>query len=369
MRRYKLHNSITSTSGQWPLQSFAMRAAAYDQFGGTISIREMPDPSAPDDGVVIRVEACGICASDWHGWMGHDSDIKTLPHVPGHELAGSVDSVGPEVRKWKVGDRVTVPFCVGCGSCEACHSGLTNICDNHFQPGFTAWGAFAERVAIPHADLNLVSLPPALDAITAASLGCRFATAWRAVTAVGRVTAGEWVVVFGCGGVGLSAIMIATAFGAHVIGVDIDHAKLDVARTMGAEHVVLEESQTVQAVREITSGGAHLSLDAVGSAAACRNSILGLRKRGRHVQVGLMVGRNADPPLPMSAVIARELEILGSHGMEVGRYPGMIGMIQSGKVNPGRLVTKVVSLEQAPAELTAIGQFRTVGVSVIDLRL
>jgi len=346
-----------------------MRAAVYEEFRGEISIRELPDPTPTRDGVVIRVDACGICASDWHGWMGHDPDIRAFPHVPGHEIAGSIDSVGRDVQRWKQGDRVTVPFCVGCGSCEQCVSGLTNICDRHFQPGFTAWGAFAEFVAIPHADLNLVALPPSLDSITAASLGCRFATAWRAVTAVGRVAAGEWVVVFGCGGVGLSVIMIAAASGARVIGVDLEQSKLDLASAIGAEHVLLadEESRTAEAIRHITSGGAHLSLDAAGNAAACRTSILGLGKRGRHVQVGLMVGRNADPPLPMAAVIARELEILGSHGMEVGRYGEMLAMIESGKLDPKRLIGKVISLEESPAELAAIGKFRTVGVSVIDL--
>jgi len=347
-----------------------MRAAVYEEFRGEISIRELPDPTPTRDGVVIRVDACGICASDWHGWMGHDPDITKFPHVPGHEMAGSIDSLGRDVRRWKRGDRVTVPFCVGCGSCEQCRNGLTNICDHHFQPGFTAWGAFADLMAIPHADLNAVALPPSLDPITAASLGCRFATAWRAVTAVGRVTAGEWVVVFGCGGVGLSAIMIAAASGARVIGVDLEQSRLDFAGAIGAEQLLLseDESRTVEAIREITSGGAHLSVDAAGSAAACRAAILSLRKRGRHVQVGLMVGRHADPPLPMAAVIARELEILGSHGMEVGRYPEMLAMIESGKLDPKRLVGKVVSLDEAPAELAGIGESRTVGLSVIDLR-
>src|SRR5947209_8618589 len=124
-----------------------MKAAVYQHFGGRLSIEDVPDPTPPRDGVVIGVKASGICRSDWHGWMGHDPDIH-LPHVPGHELSGVIQEIGPEVRRWKPGDRVTVPFAVGCGACPECASGNQQICDAYFQPGFTAWGSFAERVAI-----------------------------------------------------------------------------------------------------------------------------------------------------------------------------------------------------------------------------
>ena len=197
----------------------------------------MPDPAPAPDGVVIRVEANGICRSDWHGWMGHDSDIH-LPHVPGHELAGVVEAVGQETRRWKTGDRVTVPFAVGCGNCPQCLSGNQHICDDYFQPGFTAWGSFAEYVAIPYADVNLVRVPEELDFVTAASLGCRFITSFRAVVGPGRAAPGEWVVVHGCGGVGLSAIMIAARDGRarHRRG----HQGRDAGfrQSVGADHVL-----------------------------------------------------------------------------------------------------------------------------------
>src|SRR5512135_1044371 len=198
-----------------------MRAAIYRAFQGPITIEQVPDPAVPDDGVVIQVKANGICRSDWHGWMGHDSDIH-LPHVPGHELAGVIAEVGKNVRRWKPGDRVTVPFAVGCGACPQCLSGNQQICDNYFQPGFTAWGSFAEYVAIRYADTNLVRLPEEMDFVESASLGCRFITAFRAVVAQGRVMPGEWVVVHGCGGLGLAAVMIASAMGANVMAVDIN---------------------------------------------------------------------------------------------------------------------------------------------------
>src|SRR5262245_5357540 len=197
-----------------------MRAVVVESFGAPPELRQVPDPVCHPDGVVIEVRATGLCRSDWHGWAGHDPDIK-LPHVPGHEFAGIVAVVGPHVSRVRVGDRVTVPFVCACGECATCRNGAEQVCENQFQPGFTAWGSFAERVAIPRADLNVVELPDNMDFATAAGLGCRFATAYRAVTAHGRVTADDSVVVFGCGGVGLSAIMIAAARGARVIGVDV----------------------------------------------------------------------------------------------------------------------------------------------------
>jgi alcohol dehydrogenase len=205
-----------------------MKAAVYEKFQQPLSIQNVPDPIPPDDGVVIAVKACGICRSDWHGWMGNDPDIK-LPHVPGHELAGLIETAGRNVNNFKTGDRVTVPFVGGCGSCAQCVSGNQQVCDFQFQPGFTHWGAFAEYVAIDHADTNLVRLPDEIDFATASSLGCRFITSFRAVVDQGKVLPGQWVAVWGCGGVGLSAVMIAAALGAKVVAIDIANDKLELA--------------------------------------------------------------------------------------------------------------------------------------------
>ena len=210
-----------------------MKAAIYREFQGPISIEVLDDPEPAADGVVVAVRANGVCRSDWHGWMGHDKDIR-LPHVPGHELAGVVAAVGSDVRKWKIGDRVTSPFICGCGTCSECESGNQQVCPSQEQPGFTHWGAFAEFVALRFADTNLVALPETLDFVTAAALGCRFATAYRAVVSQARAVEGEWLAVHGCGGVGLSAVMIAAARGVQVVAVDIDDSKLQLARSIGA---------------------------------------------------------------------------------------------------------------------------------------
>ena len=334
-----------------------MRAVVYEGFRETPAVTTMPDPSPPPHGAVLRVEATGLCRSDWHGWMGHDPDITRFPRVPGDELAGVVEAVGADVRRWRPGARVTVPFVCACGTCEQCAAGHGQICDRQTQPGFTHWGSFAELVALDWADVNLVGLPEDVDAVAAAGLGCRFATAYRAVLQVGRAQPGEWVAVHGCGGVGLSAVMIAAAAGARVVAIDVSSEALDAARAAGAEIAVEAGAD----VRELTGGGAHVSLDAIGAEAACAASVTGLRKRGRHVQVGLLPEA---PRVPMDLVIGRELELLGSHGMAAGAYPEMLALVEAGRLRPGDLVTREIGLDEVPGALAAMGDGGS-GVTVI----
>lgn len=344
-----------------------MRAAAYHQFAGPIAVTELADPVPPPHGVVLAVDATGLCRSDWHGWQGHDADIRTFPHVPGHEIAGRVAAVGREVKSWQVGDRVTVPFVCGCGACPSCLRGDHQVCHHQTQPGFTHWGSFAELVAIHHADTNLVALPDALDAVTAASLGCRFATAFRAMAVQAAVQPGEWVAIFGCGGVGLSAVMIARALGARPIAVDINPAALDLARDAGAE-VTLPAgtgADVALAIRECTNGGADVSCDALGAESVVGDALRSLRTRGRHVQAGLLAGADAEPRVPLPLVIARELVIVGSHGMAAHAYPGMLAMVADGRLDPARLVTRTIGLDAAPTALATMVTDPVPGITVI----
>jgi alcohol dehydrogenase len=343
-----------------------MRAVYYEAFEGPVSVREVPDPSPTPDGVVIRVMASGLCLSDWHGWMGHDADI-TLPHVPGHELAGVIEAVGTEVKRWKPGDRVTLPFVCGCGHCPQCASGNQQVCDRQFQPGFTHWGSFAEFVTVQYADINLVRIPGAVEFQTAAVLGCRFATSFRAIADQGKLTEGQWLAVHGCGGVGLSAIMIGAALGARVIAVDIDREKLDFAQTAGAELSIhaRETEDVIAAIRETSHGGVHVSIDALGSPETCFNSVSCLRKRGKHVQVGLLPPEKSNAPVPTGLIVANELEILGSHGIQAHRYPSLLKMITEGLLEPEKLIGRTMSLEEAAGELVRMDQYSGTGISVI----
>lgn len=266
------------------------------------------------------------------------------------------------------GDRVTVPFVCACGGCPSCAAGDQQVCERQTQPGFTHWGSFAQYVALEHADVNLVALPAEMSFRTAAALGCRFATAFRAVVQQGRVAAGEWVAVHGTGGVGLSAVMIAAASGARVVAVDVSPRALELARKFGAAECVdaKHTEDTAQAVRDLTGGGAHLSLDALGSPATCAASVNALRRRGRHIQVGLLPSPSGTSPVPMARAIALELEIIGSHGMAAHAYPPMLELVRSGALRPDLLVTSTIPLSASPVALAAMGTAPGQGVTVVE---
>ncbi len=344
-----------------------MKAAVFEEFGKLPVVKEVPDPTPSADSVVIDVKANGVCRSDWHAWIGHDPTI-TLPHVPGHELAGVVSAVGANVNNIATGDRVTVPFSCGCGVCRYCEQGQLQICNDDFQPGFTHWGSFAERVEIHYASNNVVKLPDELDFVTAASLGCRFATAYRAVVQQAHLEPNQWLAVHGCGGLGLSAIMIAKAMGARVIAIDITDQKLELAKELGADEIVnaRETPRVGKQVMLATNGGVDASIDALGITETAVNSVKSLRKQGRHIQAGLLLDEHATPPLPMGRVIAFELELLGSHGMSARDYPAMLEMVVSGKIPLAKLIGNRIPLSESPRVLSEMDSFQSVGVTVID---
>ncbi len=343
-----------------------MRAVVIDAVRAQPEVREVDRPTVPAAGVVVRVMATGMCRSDWHAWAGHDEEIA-FPHVPGHELAGTVVEVGAEVRHWQVAARVTVPFVCGCGGCDWCRLGEAQVCPDQQQPGFTHWGSFAEYVALHAADTNLVAIPEQVDFPTAASLGCRFATAYRALTGRARVTEGEWVTVVGAGGVGLSTVMIARALGARVVAVDRNPEALAAASALGAEHTLRADGTDIPAaVADLTGGGCHVAVDAVGSEQTCADAILTLRRRGRHIQVGLLPPVGGQPRVPMARVIGWELDVLGSHGMAAVDYPSMMALIEQGSLQPQRLIERTIGLDEAAAMLPGFDQVTVAGMTMVD---
>ena len=342
-----------------------MKAIFYERFKGAISVSELPDPVIKSGSVIVQVKATGICRSDWHGWMGHDPDI-VLPHVPGHEFAGEIIETGPGINSWHKGDRVTVPFVCGCGDCPECRTGNQQVCDRQFQPGFTDWGSFAQYVRIDYAEANLVRVPDNMDYTTAASLGCRFITSYRAVVHQGKLMNGQWLAVFGCGGVGTSAILIGKALNARVIAVDVTDDKLKFAGSLGADYMIhASKNNAVEAIMDITGRGVHVSLDALGSPETCRDSILSLRKRGKHIQVGLMDPEKDPPQIPMPQVIARELELIGSHGMQAHAYSSMFELINQKSINLNQLIGKSVNLEEGARLLSHFTEKTDPGLSII----
>jgi alcohol dehydrogenase len=346
-----------------------MKAVQFEQFATPLVVAEVPTPLAPSDGVVIEVKAAGLCRSDWHAWQGHDPDITEFPHIPGHEFAGVVHEVGAEVSGLAVGDRVVFPFVCGCGECAWCISGNAQVCPDQWQPGFSGPGTYAQYVAIPRAQFNAVKLPEDVSFDVAASLGCRFATSYRAIKHVAEVTPGETVAVFGCGGIGLAAVMVAAACGAHVIAIDVNDEALELARLAGATEVLnASRGDVVEAIHYIAPGGVDVSVDALGSIQTSRTAVESLRVQGRHVQIGLLlpakIGDRAT--VPMHLVIGRELEILGSHGMAAVAYPQMLNDIAAGVIDPGQFITRRISLDEVPDALAALSNGTEPGVTIIE---
>ncbi|MEW1811758.1 zinc-dependent alcohol dehydrogenase family protein [Pseudarthrobacter phenanthrenivorans] len=341
-----------------------MRAIVMDRIAGPLAVREVAVPAVPAGGAVINVVATGLCRSDWHAWAGHDDIV--LPHVPGHEFAGVIAAVGPDVEKWAAGDRVTAPFVEGCGACEWCLGGNAQVCPQQQQPGFTHWGSFAGQVVIHAADTNLIAIPDAVGFEAAASLGCRFATAYRALTGRARLTPNEWVTIVGAGGVGLSAVMIAKALGAKVVAVDRNPAALSMAASLGADHVLTADGSDIPAQVHAITGGSHVSVDAVGSEQTCADALLSLRRHGRHVQVGLLPPVDGHPRVPMARVIAWELEVLGSHGMAAADYPGMLSLIASGALEPQKLIERIIGLDEAAELLPRMDTASVAGMTMVD---
>jgi alcohol dehydrogenase len=348
-----------------------VRALTYAAFGAPLVVSEVPDAVAPPGGAVVRVVASGLCRSDWHGWRGHDADITTFPHVPGHELAGVVDSVGEGVDAGWLGRRVTAPFVMACGKCGVCRAGDGQVCPHQRQPGFTDPGSFAELVVVHAAQTNLVALPDGLDERRAAGLGCRVATAHRAVVSRAGVAAGESVVVIGAGGVGLAAVAVARSRGARVCAVDVSAASLDKALANGADEVVdasIGADRVVAAVTSWSDGGAHVSVDALGSPQACRTGILSLRRRGRHVQVGLLPPEAGRADVPMERVIGWELDVFGSHGMAAGDYAALLADVDSRRLDLAELLApeEPLGLVEAGAALEAMGTTASRGILLVD---
>jgi D-arabinose 1-dehydrogenase-like Zn-dependent alcohol dehydrogenase len=344
-------------------------AAVLTEYGEPLELTEVESVTPDPDGIVVETDACGICRSDWHAWKGHWPSVPTDGHILGHEPAGTVTAVGDEVEQFSVGDVVGIPFNVACGHCDNCWSGDSHLCSDGLSLGFTEElpGAFASEFAIPRADFNAVHLPDGMTPVEMAGLGCRFATAFHGLAHKADVDAGDWLAVHGCGGIGLSAINVGAALGANVVAIDLDEDALELAEQVGASATVTAgETDVPTAVAEITDGGAHISVDALGIAETCRNSIGSLAEQGQHVQIGMTTDDEAgEIELPVDDMVNTEKEFVGVKGMPPSRYSELFRMIADGKVTPADLVTSEVALEDVSDRLASMDDYDTLGMEVV----
>ena len=340
-----------------------MRAAVLRTYHEPLSIEEVAEPDCPRDGVVLRVLACGVCRSDWHGWVGEHPRVKP-GQIGGHEYCGEVIEAGPDAE-FAVGDKVIAPFILSCGQCPQCRAGVSNTCLDQRLPGFTEPGAFAERIAVPR-DYNLAMLPEGMSPTLAAALGCRVTTAWHALTDRAALQPGEWLAVHGTGGIGLAAMLLGRALGARVVVTDIVGEKLSHARDLGADAAVnASGGRAAKEIREVTGGGAHVSVEALGFPATVEASIACLRPLGRHVQVGMPVGNHAVQPVDLNTVYMGNLALYGTRGMPSHRYPSLLSLIEGGHVDLAPIVAREVGLSDVSAELATFDGPAPPGVAVI----
>jgi Zn-dependent alcohol dehydrogenases len=349
-----------------------MRAAVLQEYGEPLAVEEVPEPEPGRDEAVVAVEACGLCRSDWHAWQGHGewaNDQVPVGQVLGHEPAGEVVETGADVDTIEVGDEVVVPFSLGCGSCEHCQEGRGNVCHRGSALGFEpdVPGAFAQQVVVPAPDYNLALLPDTLSPRGAAALGCRYATAYHALVDRVKVSDGDWLAVHGCGGVGLSTVQLGNALGARVIAVDIDDDALGRAANLGAVETVSAATQSpASQIESLTGGGADVSFDAVGISETCRNSVACLRERGIHAQVGLTTAaEKGQIALPTDQMTRWEISFVGCRGIPPTRLSALFELIATTDIEPGKLVTRDLALEEVSDRLAVMDEYDTAGVEVV----
>lgn len=321
-----------------------MRAVRMSAPGAPVTLMEIPIPACGPRDVLIRVRAAGICHSDAHYRSGR-SPVHPLPLTLGHEIAGDVVAVGADVTGLPVGTRVALHYLVICGTCPDCRAGREQFCRTGLMLGHFTDGGWAEYIVVPA--WNAVPLPDAVPYEHGAVMMCSSATSLHALRK-GRLQPGESVLVIGAGGLGMSAIQLATGLGAsQVIAVDRDAQKLALAAQFGAISVSAADrtvDEVVTAVREASHGrGVDVALELVGSVDTVQVSLKSLAPLGRAVVVGL--NHIAVPVDSYRDIIGREAELIGSNDHLRSELEELMIMASTGRLDLRHVVTNTVPLD------------------------
>lgn len=331
------------------------------------NLREVPKPECQPHGILLKVMANGVCRSDWHKWHGHYS--RKYPMILGHEMCGIVEEVGELVTRFKVGDRVMIPVSGSDGTCDMCKAGHGNLCESYLVPGIGYNGGFAEYVAVPYADRNAEYLPSNLSFEEGAILSCRYITGFKGVVEAGKVKIGEWVAVYGCGGVGLASVATASKMGAFVIAVDVKDAALDIAKELGADYVVnASNADPVEEIKRITGGrGVDVAVEALGNKQVVRQCFDSLAQLGRLVQLGVtQLGPDGDASLPINAMVQGENQIIGSLSSPIQGFKPMLELVAAGKLDVKPLLTETCCLSEVESIFRRMDQNDVTGAVVCN---
>jgi 6-hydroxycyclohex-1-ene-1-carbonyl-CoA dehydrogenase len=320
-----------------------MKAAVFHGNGKPLTIEEMPVPEPKAGEILLRVAACGLCHTDLH-YLDHGvATFMAPPIILGHEAAGTVARLGPGVTGFKDGEHVLAPSVWACGRCRFCRAGRENLCTDLVMPGNHTHGAFAEFLAVPAKEL--VRLPPDLPLERACVIADAVSTPYHAVKHRGRVRTGDTVAVVGCGGVGLNVVQCAAAAGATVIAVDLNDARLDLARQLGASHAMnpAKLDRVDKEVRKLTDGGVDVAFEVVGNPKTIDLAFNLIRKGGRLVVIGF----SHDPaPINVAKLMFYELELVGSLGCGAGLYPEIVAQVTAGRIRLEPILSGTFPLER-----------------------
>jgi 6-hydroxycyclohex-1-ene-1-carbonyl-CoA dehydrogenase len=321
-----------------------VRAAIFHGGSKPLTIEAFPDPSPEPGEVLVRVAACGVCHTDLH-YLDHGTPtFRAPPLILGHEISGTVVALGDGTAGFAPGDRVLLPAVLTCGACTMCRTGRENICERSVMLGNNVHGGYAELVVAPAKDIH--RLPPSLPLEESAIIADALTTPYHAAVRRARVTPGDWVVVLGCGGIGLNLVQVVAMMGGRVIAVDLSDDKLERACALGAEHTLNPDrtSRLDKEVRVLTGGaGADIAMEAIGKASTQEQALGALRTGGRLVLVGY-----SPETLPLNAgrVMFRELEVIGSLGCRPVDYARVIALASRGRLRVAELVTHRFPLDR-----------------------